>query len=141
MEYNVGDVVQIVSERTSNMNSLGEMDCWLGEHMTIDRIMGIIGVTGGIRMKEDDNKWNWLDTDIEKLVSSGEVVKDLGKENVSVGDKFIVVKSKTENMNETMKELCNCIVTISDVRRTDAFRIKEDNERWIWERGDFAEKI
>lgn len=55
MKYKVGDRVRIVNKRTFFMNDEGEMDKYLGQVMTISKIVD----SSNYKMKEDNEEWYW----------------------------------------------------------------------------------
>lgn len=66
-KYKVGDKVRIVNHRTYYMNNFGDMDKWLGQVMTIRKMLPL-----GYRMVEDalENSfkgWYWTDDMIAGL--------------------------------------------------------------------------
>lgn len=66
-KYKVGDKVRIVDERTSLMNENGEMDKYLGEVMTVDKVRE--NLTFKYKMLEDGGEWGWKDEMILCLAS------------------------------------------------------------------------
>ena len=71
MKYKVGDRVRIVSDRTKNMNSNGDMDKYLGTVMTIKEAHKTFafGISYHYRMVEDKCEWFWNDEMIAGLAS------------------------------------------------------------------------
>ena len=63
-KYNIGDKVRIVSRRTAEMNPFGDMDCYLGEVMTISSYSTSPNC---YRMEEDDGGYRWTDDMIAGL--------------------------------------------------------------------------
>ncbi len=59
-----GDRVQIVSSWGPGcyQNKQGKMDCWLGQIMTVS------SRGSGLTMVEDNGRWLWNDSCIEKIV-------------------------------------------------------------------------
>ena len=71
MKYKSGDKVKIVSDTTGSIsfNNNGLMDKWLGQTMTIHKIVGT-GILARYKMVEDEGRWFWQDNMIESLVNS-----------------------------------------------------------------------
>lgn len=96
MKYKKGDRVRIVSDRTKNMNSNGNMDKYLGTVMTIKEAhkTGVFGISYHYRMVEDKCEWFWNDEMIAGLAS--EIPFDFG----AWKDKNVCMHCKTEKEAE-----------------------------------------
>jgi hypothetical protein len=58
--YAVGDVVRIVSERTTHFDEDGDMDEWLEQDMTIRSVdRDIFYEDWNYKMAEDEGRWTW----------------------------------------------------------------------------------
>jgi hypothetical protein len=69
-DLKAGDKVRIVSERTTRMNSQGEMDKWLGKVMTVRGRYDF----GPLQMEEDKSEyggWVWSQEMIAELIEGG----------------------------------------------------------------------
>lgn len=163
MKYKIGDRVKIVSKKNDSgaWNLNGNMDCWLGKIMTIEKVCYS---NSAYEMIEDNGDWDWYEDMIEGLAeftkddlkpcmvvilrdgSIGIVGEVIGGKNILFdNDEYIPFEDIMDDLTiYDSTEIDQCIDEELDIMKVydvnkysfDMLEIGTSNRELLWERAE-----